>query len=180
MTLIDLRDIPETGRSYRFRVDPGAWRPVEDEEGIAELAGPLDVQAEIQRIGRRIVLNGRVRGGLLLRCDRCLKAFQADVDTAFRTYLAIPGDSITETDIELDEEDLEVDFVSSGKIEILDLVRDQLLLNQPMKNLCSEDCKGLCDQCGKDLNQGPCECRSDKGNPAFQELMELKPGGGRD
>lgn len=177
MTLIDLRTIPETGRSYRFRLEPGAWRQVEDDEGVVEPAGPLDVQAEVQWAGTRIVFNGRVRGGLFLRCDRCLTTFQSDVDTAFRVYLAFPGDGITEADIELDEEDMEVDFVASGEIEVLDLVRDQLLLNQPMKNLCSENCKGLCEQCGKDLNQGPCECPSDKENPAFQKLKELKPRG---
>lgn len=179
MTRIDLRTIPETGRNYRFRVDPRAWRPIEDEEGVVELAGPLDVEVEVQRTGRRIVLNGRVRGCLWLRCDRCLKAFQREVDTTFTTCLVLPGDSITETDIELDDEDMELDFISGGEIEILDLVRDQLLLNQPMKSLCAENCRGLCERCGNDLNQGPCECISDKGHPAFQKLKELKPRGGQ-
>ncbi len=175
MTLIDLKTIPETGRSYRFQVDPRAWRPFEDEEGVIDLAGPLDVRADIRRIGGRILLEGTVRGGLWLRCDRCLKAFQADVDTTFHTYLMLPVDGIAETDIELEEEDMEVDFVASGEIDILHLVRDQLLLSRPMKNLCSENCKGLCGRCGKDLNEGPCGCPSEIENPAFQKLRELRP-----
>jgi len=178
--LIDLRNIPEAGRRYRLRIDPRSWRPVEDEDGSLEPAGPLDVRAEVQRVGRRIVVNASAHGSLLLHCDRCLKPFQSDLDTTFSTHLVLPGEGITETDIELDEEDMAVDFLSSGEIEILDLVRAQLLLEQPMKKLCREGCRGLCERCGHDLNQGPCECPPDVGNHAFQKLKDLKPGGGQE
>jgi uncharacterized protein len=179
MTLIDLRTIPETGRSYRFEVEPQTWTAVGGEEGTVELAGPLAVEADVLRVGARIVLNGRISGGLRLRCDRCLNAFRRDVDITFRTHLTIPGDSDGEADVELADEDMEVDFVAGGEVEILDLVRDQLFLNQPIKNLCSQNCKGLCNRCGSDLNTGPCGCPPEEVNPAFQKLRALKPGGGK-
>ncbi|MCF8062775.1 MAG: DUF177 domain-containing protein [Deltaproteobacteria bacterium] len=180
MKRIDLTAIPETGQHYRFRIDPEDWRPVEEEEGAVAPAGPMEFEAEIQRAGRRMILNGHLQGRIRVRCDRCLKRFERDVDTRFRTFLALPKEMGAEAEIELGDEDLEVEFTPEEEIDALDLVREQLLLEQPMKNLCSESCKGLCSSCGADLNEGACSCSSDQGHPAFRKLEALKIKGEQD
>lgn len=183
MKLIDMKSIPETGRNCSFRIDPKEWRSAECEaEGehfVVEPAGPLDVNADVQRAGRRFVIDGTVKGSLWLCCDRCLNSFRVELDTSFHTFLALHADDITEEDIELNEEDMDVDFVSDGPVDFFGLLRSQILLNLPMKSLCAEDCKGLCGRCGKDLNQGPCDCRATEGHPALKILEELKPRGGQ-
>jgi uncharacterized protein len=174
---IDLRSIPESGEHRRFRIEPEEWRPAdEEEEGVAP-AGPMEFEAHIQRTGRKILLDGSLHGRVRVRCDRCLELFERDVDSRFRTFLMLPADLGTEDEVELEDEDMEVEFTTGEEIDVLDLVREQLLLEQPMKVLCREGCEGLCARCGADLNEGPCGCVSDRGHPAFRKLQALKDQG---
>lgn len=173
MKRIDLRTIPDTGGHHRFRIDPEDWRPVEEEGDPVAPVGPMEFEADIQRAGRKIILDGRVQGRIRVRCDRCLKPFERDVDSRFRTFLILPKDVDTEAEIELEDEDLEVAFTPGEEIDVPELLREQLLLDLPMKNLCREGCKGLCARCGVDLNEGTCDCASEHGHPAFRKLREL-------
>jgi uncharacterized protein len=180
MKRIDLRAIPDTGEHHRVRIDPGDWGSAVEGGGAVTPVGPVDLEADIQRAGRKIILDGHLQGRIQVRCDRCLKPFEREVDSRFRAFLALPKEVGTEAEVELEDEDLEVEFTPEEEIDLLDLAREQLLLEQPMKNLCREDCKGLCAGCGADLNEGACGCASDRGHPAFQKLRALKPKGEQD
>ena len=59
-------------------------------------------------------------------------------------------------------------------IDISEDVRDYAILAIPMKKLCSEDCKGLCSRCGKNLNEEQCSCSGDETDIRWMPLMELK------
>jgi uncharacterized protein len=77
-------------------------------------------------------------------------------------------------DHELSSDEMDVGYYSDDEIDIKDIVREQMLLVVPIKQLCSSDCKGLCPDCGKDLNTGSCGCRDVKVDPRFSKLSELK------
>jgi uncharacterized protein len=62
----------------------------------------------------------------------------------------------------------------TDKINIGEDVRDYALLALPMKKLCSEDCKGLCPKCGKNLNDGSCNCKDEKIDSRWEPLQKLK------
>ena len=87
--------------------------------------------------GKEILCKGRVWGKRTVRCDRCLK----------------------ETEQSFSEEFMQTYSTQSEIIDIMLLVRQTLALTEDIQFLCSPDCKGLCAQCGKDLNQGPCQCK---------------------
>ena len=70
---------------------------------------------------------------------------------------------------EVQEDDLGTAFYRDETIDLGDLVREQLYLALPMKPLCAEACKGLCPQCGTNLNRGTCDCRSEWQDPAFRK-----------
>lgn len=180
MKTIDLETIPETGKHQRFRMEPEEWRPMEETDGVVELAGPLTLEADIQRAGSRILLKGHLQGDVRIRCDRCLDTFDRHVDNRFQTFFSLPKEDGTDEEIELEEEDLDVAFTQGEELDVLGLIREQVLLEQPMKRLCSEACKGLCARCGKNLNEGPCGCTSRSGHPAFQQLETLKNKGEQD
>jgi len=171
---IDLRSVPETGQAYDFRIGVEDWKPVESEDGILALNEPLQIHMEVRRTGNRFNLSGRLRGCVLLRCDRCLGEFPQEIDSEFQTFLSLPREENPPAERELQEEDLEVDEGSDEEMDVLEWVREQLLLDLPMKHLCLDDCRGLCVRCGRNLNQGPCACVSDEGHPAFQTLNTLK------
>ncbi len=97
----------------------------------------VQVSLEFWPTGKEITVRGRVWGKRTVRCDRCLK----------------------ETTQNFDENFLETASASAEIIDIMLLVRQTLALTEDIQFLCTPDCKGLCSQCGKNLNEGPCNCK---------------------
>ena len=74
-----------------------------------------------------------------------------------------------------DAEEKEEDFVvaENGMLDIDEQLSEVLLLDFPTRVLCKEDCKGLCHKCGKDLNEGQCNCPTVDINPAFAKILSM-------
>jgi uncharacterized protein len=123
------------------------------------------------------VLEGTLSGGIQVLCDRCLEPYHRELEASFRVFLARPSHAAEEEDVELDEEDLDFDFIRGDEIDLNEIIREQIYLTIPMKSLCREDCLGLCPKCGSNLNRGGCQCRGDKGHPAFLKLKNMNIGG---
>ena len=75
---------------------------------------------------------------------------------------------------ELGEDDLLIGFYQGETIDVDDLVREQIELALPMAHLCSEECNGLCPNCGANLNHGECTCEKDQPDARWATLIELK------
>jgi len=97
-------------------------------------------------------------------CDRCLNAFEKEY--------RMPIEHILVDTLSNDEND---DFIllQQYQLPLDDLVLTDVLLELPYKALCREDCKGLCSSCGKNLNDGPCECKPDTVDPRLEVLKQL-------
>ena len=70
--------------------------------------------------------------------------------------------------------ELNLDFFSDEEIDIDQLITEQILLAVPMKPLCNSKCPGICPVCGKNLNEGKCNCKTDKVDPRLLPLERLK------
>jgi uncharacterized protein len=79
-----------------------------------------------------------------------------------------------EDEQELAQEELDLSYYDNDEIDIQALIKEQVLLSVPMKPVCSENCKGICVTCGKDLNAGLCECKEDGHDPRLAPLQKLK------
>ena len=118
-----------------------------------------DVTARLNIIkkGKKVEIKGKLDFCLTFNCSRCLNDFTCEfceeIDTLF-----LPGFSGAPGKEGLSDEDLLISFYDGHEINLLSLICDTILLTIPMKPLCSESCKGLCPSCGKDLNEGSCEC----------------------
>lgn len=97
----------------------------------------VQVELAFWPTGQEITVRGRVWGERSVRCDRCLKQTQQPFDESF----------------------LEMVSATTEIIDIMSFVRQTLALTEDIQFLCSPDCKGLCAQCGKNLNEGPCACQ---------------------
>jgi uncharacterized protein len=73
----------------------------------------------------------------------------------------------------VNEDDLTTAFYSDDQIDLGELIAEQLQLAMPMKPLCSEGCKGLCAQCGTNLNAGACNCSQEWTDPRLAALKAL-------
>ena len=107
-------------------------------------------------------LEGSITAEMTCLCDRCGAAFDSAKTTAIEAVL-VEEDS--ETDPEL--------FLLEGDgIDLDDVLSTCFILDMETKFLCKEDCKGLCSQCGKNLNLGPCGCGKQL-DPRFAVLEQL-------
>lgn len=172
--IIDLRTIPHGSRRFEFSLEQGWWHSDERDDLVIAVDTPLEVRIEISRLNDKYVLNGNLSCGLQVRCDRCLEPYHRDIKTDFQLYLTLPPPESENTEMELVDEDMAVDFIVGEEIELDDVIREQIYLSLPMKSICSEGCLGLCPRCGANLNQGKCRCSREVGHPGFSKLKDLK------
>lgn len=159
-----------TGSSRRYDLR-------EDIEGIdADLVmkEPLVGQIEMIRTAEGILVRGTLTTAAEVECSRCLEPFveriEFDIDEEFHpsvdihTGVALPW---TEEATRIDE---------SHTIDLTEIVRQNIFLALSMRPICRPDCAGLCPQCGKNLNEGPCSCQEEALDPCLEMLRVSKNG----
>jgi uncharacterized protein len=75
---------------------------------------------------------------------------------------------------QIDPSEVQVILPGQTVIDLADDVRQTVLLSFPLKNVCREDCRGLCSRCGKNLNEGPCDCKETLVDGRWDKLKELQ------
>lgn len=156
------------GSSRKYKVD--------ETIDIAEDKRDRSVSGEISliRTQRGVLVSGDLRSELELTCSRCLGAFARPLKISFEEEYqqtvdvnsGLPFQSSGETGLfTIDEHHV---------IDLTEAVRQYALLAMPMKPLCREDCAGLCQECGHNLNRGPCGCPVHTVDPRWSKLMNLR------
>ena len=102
-----------------------------------------------------------------MRCDRCLK----DVRKEFK--LQVSEEAVSPEIADADEADVQSGFLEGYQLNVDSLMSNEILTSWPMKVLCREDCKGLCKVCGKDLNEGSCDCDTFVPDPRMAAIMDI-------
>lgn len=138
----------------------------------ARLSGPCELSLQATRADNRVELIGKISTAVEFECDRCLTRLELPVGESF-DLLYIPPLGI-ENEHELGEDDLSLGFYQDGVIDVDDIAREQIELALPMARLCAEDCRGLCPECGANLNHGECDCSKDRIDDRWTALKELK------
>jgi len=172
--VVHLREIPASGLPRKYDLGGDFARSVlADTEASPETAH-LAADLILYKSGVEVVARGRVDGELGMVCSRCVGPARVTISAPFE-ILFLPRDADVP---EPDEEDLEADepdviAYDDEQIDIEETLREELLLALPYAPLCSEACKGLCPTCGKDLNEGPCDC-PDTDHTTDERLASLK------
>jgi uncharacterized metal-binding protein YceD (DUF177 family) len=148
----------------RFPTDPASFRV------IAPVALSVDVS---KGDDRRYRLAGRVVTTLEMVCSRCLEPLPLPVDAAFDLEYLPRTENAGEGEREIAEDDLATAFYADETIDLGELMSEQFQLAVPMKPLCSEACRGLCPQCGTNLNVSACGCRQGWEDARLSALKSL-------
>lgn len=154
----------------RLRLDP-------TDGGDDVLAFPQDFvgQADAVSTDEGIVIRFALAGTAQLRCARCLGTFDLPVAVRFAELFREGAPRGEHGDIEADEDDGTACIRYQGDtIELDDLVRQNVLLELPMKPLCAPGCQGLCPRCGRNLNEGPCACAPEATDPRWRKLEDMQ------
>lgn len=142
-------------------------------EGAYRLVSPVDLAFEVRKDGDRYRLVGRFSVALELDCSRCAESFTVQVDAPFDLVYLPAAANTGEGEIEVQEDDLDTTFYRDDAIDLAQLAREQIYLALPMKPLCSAECRGLCPQCGTNLNRASCSCRPQWEDPRWDGLRAL-------
>jgi uncharacterized protein len=135
---------------------------------------PLQVRATAELVEGQIRVNGELHTRLELVCARCLEPVHEDVTREFDLFYR-PLSSVTKEEEErLKLDDTEVAFFEGEGMFLADILAEQVLLALPMKAICRSDCRGLCPQCGVNLNNEECRCESHAADPRMAPLARLK------
>ena len=122
---------------------------------LAHAEGPIHYDLFAQIVTNELIVQGTLTVNLSVQCSKCAEFFSTTLaDLSFlRAY------EITE---------------SLDSVDVTEDIREELLLNLPGFPVCSADCKGLCPQCGKNWNEGQCNCRPPSGTDGWSALNDLK------
>ncbi|MBP2642188.1 MAG: hypothetical protein H6Q67_75 [Firmicutes bacterium] len=134
---------------------------IDEHKTVNWIDGNIEVKGEVCNSGSCLVVSGEIRCQAKRSCNRCLKEFLAPVVAPFSENW------------KKDTSDSEVVSYQGDELDISELVRETLVLAEPLKSLCTPECRGLCPQCGIDLNQEKCNCVRDEIDPRFAALQKL-------
>jgi uncharacterized protein len=123
---------------------------------------------------RDIRLRGRLSAGLELQCARCLEPVKQDIKRDFELLYRPLGADAGRDELSVTDAEAEIGYYQGDGILLEDVLREQILLALPLKITCREDCKGLCPQCGKNLNQEQCSCSTEVEDPRWAALKEVR------
>jgi len=154
-------DCPGQSVSFSTSVDLsdlqfGTCEPVRD---------PVMASGTVRNTAGVQMMNGSIQTRLYNVCYRCASEFERDIE--------FPIDVVLVTELANEDNEDEWVFPLEGdSADLEDIVRTVFVLNMDSKLLCEPDCKGLCCRCGKNLNEGPCNCQKEL-DPRFAALRQL-------
>jgi uncharacterized protein len=165
---IKVSEIPEEG------LDIDAEEALEADDSGAVSKARLNLRVE--KSGADVFVSGKISARVSLSCSRCLKHLGRDLSVPVNLAYS-PADAVSEEAHELSPDELNTGFYRDDEIDLGEVSREQVLLNVPMKPLCSDACKGICPKCGADLNEKDCGCDLGRVDHRFQILEKfLKKG----
>jgi uncharacterized protein len=161
-----LREDIGARRNYTFAEDA---LPLDDETTLQQLEGKL----RFTRTITGVLVDVDAHGVVIVPCIRCLNPSQQQVDLHLRDEFHSKIEVTTGAPLPkpVDEDPFYID--DNHLLDVGELLREYALLALPMQTFCQPDCKGLCPNCGADLNVGDCGCQLDEGDDRFDVLKSL-------
>ena len=164
-------------------------------EADATLRGPLSVSLDLTQVDGMIAVTGVLEGTVVRQCVRCLKEYEDPLAFSVHAAFAREGKeakvgtrppklieprkgrpTLAKAEVQIEEESEGDDryFYQGDHVELAPMLREHIILAAPMQPLCREECAGLCARCGKDLNEGPCQCPTEAPATAIRVIRSTK------
>jgi len=143
--------------------------------GVLHLAAPVRSTLVIRLQGDCVKVRGHLEAACSLVCSRCTRLVPLTLEKDFSVdYWPELRTKKEGEELSLTYADLDVGFYRNEQLDLGAVVSEQIVLDVPMKVVCREDCRGLCSQCGADLNEGDCGCQLTPVDPRLAALADLK------
>jgi uncharacterized protein len=159
--LLNLRKIIEAPGEipFSFEMDLSEL----DFDSVSSFLTPLRAKGRVVNSAGVLTMNAEIEIGLRRVCDRC--------SVTYETTQKIDTSVVLEKELQ-DEENPDVFLLDGDNADLDEIIRTLFILDMDMKSLCRDDCKGICFKCGKNLNEGPCDCKPET-DPRLAVLGQL-------
>jgi len=140
-----------SGRAELIRENRGARQVVED----IRLVGSFSTQVQIH-------------------CARCLDPVKREISESFDLIYRPQGVDAAGDEASINRAETEIGYYQGEGLLLEDVLKEQMLLALPVKQVCSAECKGLCPQCGRNLNIENCDCVTTMPDPRWAALEDIR------
>jgi len=114
-----------------------------------------------------VIVEGTLSGAIFLECGRCLKQYTHELELNFVTIFKDKAVYTKEDELS------EVEVFKGNELDLYEYLRETIILDMPLKPVCTEDCKGICSICGKDRNVEKCGCETKGNDSPFVDLKNI-------
>ena len=147
-----------------------SFRPSEDSllatvYSDVDFAEPIIVTGYVKNMAGYMMLSADVKVSYSTVCARCVEPVSNVLEISFEKDIASSGEVSSENDDYI--------MIEDKKLDLLPTVEEEIMLEMPSRTLCKEDCLGLCHKCGKNLNEGDCDCGKKEVDPRLAILKTL-------
>ena len=166
--LINLTDVlTSEGKVLEKQVETELTE-ISSRAGVFPIIDKTPLSLTLSNLGmNKASIEGRMELTFAMNCDRCLKPVSQKITLDFTRQVFGPDEYNEDT------EDDEQNFMEGYQLNVDDLIKNECFMNLPVKVLCKPDCKGICMQCGKDLNAGECDCDTFVPDPRMARIKDI-------
>ena len=169
---IEVQDLKHEALHFRHVFPIGEIKFTHEDAALSE---PVVADFVLTHKDLDLRIDGTVQTSIRFRCSRCTKEFSRPFSANYDlTYLPQPKWTNEKAEIELKYDDMEVAYYNGIALDVNLIILEQIELAMPMKFVCREDCRGLCYNCGADLNEGDCLCKKEETDSRLSVLLEFK------
>jgi uncharacterized protein len=167
---LDVKELAVRKARIRKTYPPGT---LDYHTGEFQQVEPLEVRATAELVDSQIRIQGHLQTRLELVCARCLETVHEEIardfDLSYRSVATLAAEGE-----ELKRDEADIGFFQGDGLFLADVLAEQVNLAIPMKAICRSDCRGLCPQCGANLNSEECRCESHPADPRLAPLARFK------
>ncbi len=167
--LIDLSDVLSEHHKTIEKDVPVEMTAFQTSFGCFPVIEKQDAHIVVEHVKQReLLITGEADLVLEVPCDRCLEPVKVPCELRFTKNVDLQESEDAQAD-KLDEKN----YIDGYYLDVDRLLYNEILIGWPMKILCDEDCKGICNVCGQNLNQGSCDCEDTSLDPRMSVIRDV-------
>lgn len=175
---LKVNEIPEEGLKLSFQEKEVNLATILRKRGESDIRFnfPLSIRLHITKSTEGVVfIKGAAFSSLVMQCARCLDDFENSLNLNLKYTLSPYSKEAAHTEeVELTRDDLEFVSYRGEEIDLLEIVLEEIVLSIPFKPICRKECRGLCPNCGINLNVDKCHCNNSQIDRRLLPLMKFK------
>ncbi len=169
--IVDLTNLEKSALDLNYSFAPETIGLDADD---AKLKSSVELKGKLRKSIVETTIEGEITAVIEIECTRCLQSVESKLQIPFKSGFVAAEHFTAAKEAELQRDDLDITIFEGDKINLSEVVREQILLALPEQVFCREDCRGLCEKCGANKNLIDCKCIEKESDPRWAALKNMK------